>query len=113
MPEEIDEFLAAFHTKLKIWGVVFRDDRGKNTQALLDLEITPDQRKKILGTITRADFSEGPLEDTLHRMQDMWVFGKTIKSKEIYIKITLGFPGTETICISFHVSEHTMTFPNK
>ena len=33
---------------MKIWDVVFRDDRGKNTQALLDLELRPIDRKKIL-----------------------------------------------------------------
>ena len=40
MTEEVDEFLAAFHSKMNIWDVVFNDDRGKNIQALLDLEIT-------------------------------------------------------------------------
>jgi len=113
MSEEVDEFLTTFHTKLKVWGIVFRDDRGKNTQALLDLEITPVQRKKILSTIKKTDYSQGPVRDNLNGMQDMWVFGKIVKGKEVYIKITLGFRGMETICISFHPAEHAMAYPLK
>lgn len=113
MPEEVEEFLRAFHMKLKTWGVVFRDDRSKNAQALLDLEMTSNKRIEILETIVTADYSKGPLEDTLNKKQEMWVFGKTVKNREIYIKITLGFPGTRTICVSFHPAEHSMTYPFK
>lgn len=44
---EVQTFLRDFKVKLGIWGVVFRDDRGKNAQALLNLEITPVFREKI------------------------------------------------------------------
>jgi hypothetical protein len=39
---EIKAFLQNFHIKMDIWGVIMRDDRSKNTQTLLDLEITKD-----------------------------------------------------------------------
>lgn len=29
--EEVEAFLNRFHTKLKIYSIIFRDDRGKNT----------------------------------------------------------------------------------
>lgn len=44
--DEVSLFLKRFKDKAKIFGIVFRDDRGKNTQALLDLEITPPQTSR-------------------------------------------------------------------
>lgn len=106
-------FLKDFKTKMKIWDVFFRDERGKNTQALLDLEITPLARKAVLEKLEVDDYSEGPLSDTLHKGTYMWVFGKTIKEKEVYIKISMGAPGAGVICISFHLAERKMSYPLK
>lgn len=91
----------------------FRDDRGKNTQALVDLEIRPIERKAILNAIETRDYSEGPLEEKMYGGADMWVFGKTIKKKEVYIKITIGPMGSSVICISFHLAQHKMNYPLK
>ena len=41
----------------------------------------------------------------------MWIFGKRIEGKEVYIKITLGGYNKETFCISFHIAEHKMSYP--
>lgn len=111
--EEVHSFLQDFKVKLGIWGVVFRDDRGKNAQALLNLEITPVFREKILKELQVTDYYEGPKRENLYGGADMWVFGKTIKGQEVYIKITLGFSGAQVICISFHVAEHPMDYPFK
>lgn len=83
--DAVGRFLKDFKTKMKIWDVFFRDERGKNMQALLDLEITPLARKAVLEKLEVDDYSEGPLADTLHKGTDMWVFGKTIKEKKVYI----------------------------
>ncbi len=110
---EIQSFLNDFKAKLSIWGVVFRDDRSKNAQALLDLDITRDERISLLGKIVVADYSEGPLEEKLYGGHDMWVFGKNMKNKELYIKIALGVNRSKVICISFHIAEHKMNYPFK
>ena len=34
---EVQRFLRTFHAKLKVFDILFRDDRGKNQQALFDL----------------------------------------------------------------------------
>ncbi|MCK9400907.1 MAG: hypothetical protein M0Q51_13075 [Bacteroidales bacterium] len=34
---EVRQFLKDFIQKLKIWGILYRDDRGKNQQTLLGL----------------------------------------------------------------------------
>jgi hypothetical protein len=106
-------FLKDFKVKLGIWDVLFRDDRGKNAQTLAELEIRPNERKAILAALEFKDYSQGPLEELLYKGADMWVFGKTIKKKEVYIKITLGASGSSVICISFHLAEHTMHYPLK
>jgi hypothetical protein len=108
---EIEAFLRDFHTKMGIWGIVVRDDRGKNTQTLLSLEITKDYRNKVMEALLVTDYVEGPNTDELHKGADMWIFGKKVKEKEIYIKITMGSFGAQVICISFHIAEHVMIYP--
>ena len=110
---EVNSFLKDFKVKMKFWDVLFRDDRGKNAQALVDLELRPIERKAILETLEAKDYSEGPLEEKLYGGADMWVFGKTIKKKEVYIKITMGAMGSSVICISFHLAQHKMQYPLK
>lgn len=75
---------------MKILGILFRDDRGKNLQTLLSLEIPPAYRNTVLESLTVEDYSQGPLAEILYGGSELWVFGKTIKKKEIYIKITMG-----------------------
>lgn len=111
--EEVEAFLNRFHTKLKIYNIIFRDDRGKNTQALIELEITPAYREEVIKSITTNDYSEGPIIDTLNQYGEMWVFGKDVKKQEVYIKIAYGFPNSSTICISFHKAERSIKYPFK
>ncbi len=111
--EQVKLFLSDFKSKMKIWDVIFRDDRGKNLQTLLELEIRPIDRKTSLEKLKLEDYSEGPINEILNGGSDMWVFGIALKNKEIYIKISMGFVGTSTICISFHIAEHPMNYPFK
>jgi hypothetical protein len=111
--QEVERFLREFKEKMKVWDVIFRDDRMKNAKALLNMELCPIDRKKILENLKPNDYSEGPLEETLYGGSDMWVFGKEVKLNEVYIKITMGFPGKNVICISFHISEQKMNYPFK
>lgn len=111
--DEVEQFLKRFHQKLKIYSIVFRDDRGKNLSTLALLDMPPSARIKIIKQITVEDYSEGPIIDTLNKVGEMWVFGKDVQKHEIYIKISLGYPNCSTICISFHVAEHPMQHPHK
>ena len=111
--EEVEQFLRDFHQKLRVFDIIFRDDRMKNLQALADLEITRVMRRKIVEQLEKQNYSEGPLDDNLHGMASMWVFGKVVKEQEVYIKISLGQPGINVICISFHIAEKPMGYPFK
>lgn len=111
--EQVEAFLKRLKEKIKVFDIVFRDDRGKNLQTLATLEINTIVRKQIIMNIESEDYVEGPIVDTLNKMGEMWVFGKDVKGHEVYIKITLGLPNSSTICISFHIAEHKMNYPFK
>lgn len=110
---KVKRFLEDFQTKMKIWDIIFMDDRAKNTRTLSLLEISPAVRKKVIGELSLEDYSQGPLPDKQFLGDDLWVFGKVVKQQEIYIKITLGLPGKRVICISFHAAEYPMSYPFK
>jgi hypothetical protein len=110
---EVERFLKDFKVKMGIYQIIFLDDRGKNAQALLDLDISPISRKETLTNLKAEDYSEGPLEEKMRGILPMWVFGKTVKKQEVYIKISMGRENSQTICISFHPAEHPMNYPLK
>lgn len=111
--EEVQRFLDQFHAKMKVFGIIYRDDRGKNKQTLEELEIVPIYRKVVIESLSTEDYVQGPVIDELNRLGEMWVFGKDVKRREIYIKIMMGCEGSQTICISFHIAEHPLSYPFK
>ncbi len=111
--EEVGRFLEQFNAKVKVFGILFRDDRAKNKEALLELEITPLQREVVVKSLQVQDYVEGPVIDELNKTREMWVFGKDVKGREVYIKITLGYENGQTICISFHIAEYSLKYPFK
>lgn len=46
--EEVQRFLYQMKEKVKVFGIIYRDDRGKNAQTLVDLEITPKYRDTVI-----------------------------------------------------------------
>lgn len=111
--KDVEIFLKEFKINLKIFGVVFLDNRGSNFQTLADLDIRPIEREYVLEKLMVRDYSEGPLDENQHGGIEMWVFGVMFKSQEIYIKITLGVKNCNVICISFHKAEYPMNYPFK
>lgn len=110
---EVDVFLSDFHQKMKIFDIIFRDDRGKNKQALIDLDIRPNERNHIIESLTSDDYCEGPTPELLYKTTDMWIFGTQVGDTPIYIKISMGAPSTSVICISFHTAEFPLHYPLK
>ena len=111
--EEVERFLKELKQKIKVFEILFRDDRGKNAQTLLDLEISPTKRKEIIEKLEVDNYSQGPLEEKMQGLLPMWVFGKLVKKEEVYIKISMGQQNSNVICISFHIAEHPMNYPFK
>ena len=110
---EVESFLNDFKTKLNIYNILFIDSREENTQTLADLNIVPNDRKKYISELSVKDYSKGPERDHGFNNKEIWVFGKMIKNKEIYIKISVGDFNSSVICISFHKSKHALSYPYK
>ena len=110
---EVERFLNDFHQKVKVFDILFWDERDKNAKTLTELGITAVERKEIVKTITVDDYSEGPIKNLLNRFGDLWVFGKDVNGQEVYIKISYGLPNHSTICVSFHIAEYPMNYPYK
>lgn len=106
-------FLTNFHQKMEIWNIKFLDERGKNTQALIALDLTSNTRLEILRALIVEDYIGGPIEDQQDIGSPLWVFGKQIKGVDIYIKIAMGKPNDRVICISFHQAEGKLVYPHK
>lgn len=100
---EIENYLKELKQKIRIFGILFFDDRGKNHQALLDLEISPKQRETEIMKLNPENYVQGPLDEKMHSLPPMWVFGRVVKGKEIYIKVSKGKENVQAVCISFHM----------
>ena len=91
--QHIEAFLKEFSQKKKIYGLLFRNDRAKNHQTLLDLEITSKKREETIDSIQVSDYVEGPKEESLYNGAEMWVFGKLLKGRGISAsRSPWGFP---------------------
>ncbi|MBJ2186660.1 toxin [Muribaculaceae bacterium Isolate-042 (Harlan)] len=108
--QEVEAFLREFKPKFSIWGIIFLH-RDKNEEALRALGITPVAREEIIKKIEKEDYSHSIIDEA--SFGDMWVFGKDYDGTELYIKISMGAPGSKTICISFHEAEHPLNYPFK
>jgi hypothetical protein len=110
---EVQLFLDDFKTKMKIMDIVFLNSREKNAQTLATLEISVSKQEKIIEDLETEDYSQGPIEDQNFVGSPLWVFGKFIKGYELYIKISMGIPNRNTLCVSFHIAEFPMNYPLK
>lgn len=107
----MDEYLNRFKAKASIWGIVYLD-RDKNLEAVKQLGITAAQRDEIIMGLATEDYVE-TLPPMMAGMQEPWVFGKLYELVELYIKITMGYPDSNTVCISFHKAEYPLNYAFK
>ncbi|MEJ6982439.1 hypothetical protein WG906_18380 [Pedobacter sp. P351] len=108
---EVEQFLNDFKAKLSVFGVIFTN-REKNFNTLVVLELTTANRAQLLEELKVDDYYKGPTQD-YNNGPELWEFGKKIKQKEVYIKITIGQSNRPVICISFHIAERTIKYPFK
>ncbi|SCD21314.1 hypothetical protein PSM36_2513 [Proteiniphilum saccharofermentans] len=110
--QDVEKFLEEIRTK-EACGLItfmFLNQREKNAQALLDLDIPPDKRKEVILQLKAEDFYR--IEEGVYQEQyEMVAFGKIVKGIEVYIKISV--TKRNVICISFHKAEHPIIYPFK
>lgn len=108
---DVEAFLRDFQEKLKVFDIVF-EGRQKNIDALLELEISATERLDHIVSLKSENYFRGPTKDTLNPGRaDYWEFGKTIKGRTVYIKISMGYTNKPVICISFHLAEFSIWHP--
>lgn len=108
--EEATTFLLRFQQKITNSGY-FLLKRAKNLETLIELNLDSSDIKQELLKLELKDYSQGPLPDELGAGMEMWVFGRIIKNKEVYIKVTEGRPDDRGLVISFHIAERSMRYP--
>ena len=86
--------------------------RRENIDALAELGLTKKNRKDEILALSVADYCKGPSPDS-DKPGEIWVFGKCVGGKEVYIKLKIAHIGNEKIakCLSFHVAQRTLCFP--
>ncbi|MDD2353546.1 MAG: hypothetical protein PHX56_08360 [Atribacterota bacterium] len=92
--------------------------RKENLKTLIELGLNYKLVKDELLSLLPQDYSEGPIEDfdqVYYKDESIWIFGKSIQNKIIYIKLKIreNKKNEEVICISFHIAKYPMKFPFK
>lgn len=90
----------------------FFNANPKNNQTLMDLDYGYADVVAELKELQVSDYSESLLDRDNLNPPILYVFGKTIKGSEIYIKIKIREQESRrVICVSFHHAEHSMPHP--
>ncbi|MBN1943755.1 MAG: type II toxin-antitoxin system MqsR family toxin [Phycisphaerae bacterium] len=112
--DEVVAFLNLFKgcLELDLYGI---KDREKNLQGLIDLGITPKERKEILLGLTPENYHSGPKPDDTDDTKEVWEFGTSVGNTEVYIKlrvVRIASKNTYRALVwSFHPAEFPITYP--
>jgi hypothetical protein len=113
LQKEIDDFLISFKELIQI-DFYFASTRMKNIRTIAKLNYNKSDVKRELLNLKQKNYSKGPSEDHDKTKPGLiWIFGKTIKEIEIYIKIKVSQKYKQSICISFHEAERPLDYPLK
>jgi hypothetical protein len=85
--------------------------RDKNMETITTLELDYEDIKDELMALTPLNYCEGPLKDT-KITGDLWVFGKIIKNREVYIKLKISGDSSyqQLKVLSFHTAEQKISY---
>lgn len=81
---------------------------------MIDLDYDPSDVVERIKELTIAEYSETLMDKDDDKPPFLFVFGKDINSKLIYIKLKIkGKITKRVLCLSFHYAKHNMEFPYK
>lgn len=81
---------------------------------MLDLEYNALDVVERLKELTIAEYSETLIDKDDDKPPLLFVFGKDINSRLVYIKLKIkGEQTKRVLCLSFHYAKHDMVFPYK
>lgn len=103
----IEDELTIVKTKKKQGKEMF-----STAYTLVDLEYDSFDVVKCLKELTVQEYSETLIDKDDITPPLLFVFGKDINNRQIYIKLKIKTAKTKYIvCVSFHYAEHRMSFP--
>jgi hypothetical protein len=108
----IAKFLMEFKALLGTGRNFYFVERPERNSTLLDLGLTWTNFKKELLGLSVTDYYSGPEPDR-DRKGEVWMFGKEINGREIYIKLKIVDLGTEKLakCLSCHEANQPINYP--
>jgi len=76
------------------------------------LGITAKIRKEEILSLSVENYHQGPEPDR-DKPGEIWIFGKKVNDKEVYIKLKIAQVDGVKIakCLSFHPNEFSMSYP--
>lgn len=109
--KEINLFLREFKVVVKKRGIDFIP-RQEFIETLTLFGITRRNCEEEILSLSVDDYCQGP-DDDRDRPGKVWIFGRHIEDREVYIKLKLATVGKEMIakCLSFHPAEFPLCFP--
>ena len=111
--EEVVDLLSLFKSCIMVERMTVKD-RQKNRQALIDLGITPGERREILLGLVPEDYVAGPKPDDTDETKEVWEFGRDVEGTEVYIKLrVVRDPRRRTVYRALVWSFHEATYPMK
>lgn len=112
--QQVRQFLTDFRSVAsspKKLRIIERKD-GKNQATRSALELTKPLIHEELMGLEPENYNRCDEDRDRPGSAKLWIFGKRIKGKEIYIKIKISSPD-QAVCISFHEAESPMRYPLK
>lgn len=104
---DIDKDFTIIKSKKKIGKEQF-----STPYTLLDLDYEASDIVERLNELTIREYSETLVDKDDINPPLLFVFGKDINGKQIYIKLKIkGSQTRHVLCVSFHYAEEKMTFP--
>jgi hypothetical protein len=108
---EVSLFLKEFKQVARARGIDFIP-RQEFISTLTLFGITRRNCQDEVLSLSVEDYCQGP-DDDRDRPGKVWVFGRRIEGREVYIKLKLAKVGDEMIakCLPFHHAEFPLCFP--
>lgn len=88
------------------------DQKYSTPYTLLDLDYDTEDVVERLKELTVEEYSETKIDKDDFNPPLLFVFGKDINSKLVYVKLKIkGELQRHVLCVSFHYAKEKMTFP--
>ena len=116
--EELKEVLGAEDFNIDNNLLIIKSSKDEieysTNYTMMDLDYDSSDIVERLKELTVSEYSETLIDKEDDKPPLLFVFGKDINSKLIYIKLKIkGETKKKVLCLSFHYAKHNMDFPYK